>query len=236
MLFIDESGSITRNRSKNNRYFIIAMAETNNPQRVRRKFYKYKKNYVKKHSSLQLDYTKEIKGSQMPLAMKRYILKNLIDSTDVSLHYIIIDNWNLVDNFYDNVELCFNFVTGNFLGRFLKKYFDDFYELEMVLDERNCTIKSLNSLKDYLKIKLCLDERIIKDIVKCEYADSREYAVLQVTDVFSNLVWRACQEELFAKPNPGNANLLEELMPGDNMYFPYKKNTLSFYNDKNVAI
>lgn len=237
MLFIDESGSITKSSDPKKRYFIISMVETERPLHVRRNFYKFKTDYLKHHSSLKaFDPKLEMKGSEMPIKMKKYILSKLIESTDVSFHYVVIDNWHLADSFHRDVELCFNYVIGRYLKRFLDKYFDTSYDLKMVLDERNCTVKSLNSLRDYLKIELCLNSSIINDVKECQYADSKKYAVLQVADVFANLVWRSCKDEALGNSESGNIKLLNELFPGDNMYFPYKENTLGFYHNNNNRI
>ncbi|HBK0096414.1 TPA: DUF3800 domain-containing protein, partial [Listeria monocytogenes] len=47
-LFVDESGTITRNKNLNNRYFVIAFLETEQPYNVIRQFREAKLKYLKK--------------------------------------------------------------------------------------------------------------------------------------------------------------------------------------------
>ncbi|AYE38374.1 DUF3800 domain-containing protein [Companilactobacillus zhachilii] len=232
MIFVDESGSITRSIKPKYRYFVISMIETEEPYTVRRVFRKSKKNFIEKHPSLKMDYSREIKGSCMSVQMKKFIIRQLLEKTDIKFHYIIIDNFHLNDRFHDNVELCFNFIIGNFLKRFLPKEYNDKYNLKMTLDERNCTVPSLNSLKDYLKIEVCLKNNIIGDVSQCSYADSKEKDVLQVADIFANLVHRSClAESKGLGSSDGNCRLLKDINNNDNMYFPYRHNGLSFFKN-----
>ncbi|HBJ9108642.1 TPA: DUF3800 domain-containing protein, partial [Listeria monocytogenes] len=76
-LFVDESGTITRNKNLNNRYFVIAFLETEQPYNVIRQFREAKLKYLKKYPSSKLDITKEIKGSEMPFEMKKLIFNML---------------------------------------------------------------------------------------------------------------------------------------------------------------
>lgn len=88
----DESGSITTSNKLNNRFFIVAGCQTNDPNKVKRVFRKAKVNYLKHHPELELDIKKEIKGSQMPLDFKDYIFTELMKKqiSDLTSLYLII--------------------------------------------------------------------------------------------------------------------------------------------------
>lgn len=230
MIFIDESGSITRSKLKKKRYFIISLIETNDPYGVRRIFRRAKKDYILKHQSVsKLDYTQEIKGSEMPLKMKKAIYEALIEYTDIKLHYIVVDNWHLIDKFHDDVELCFNYVLYVYLRKLLKKHRHD--ELSLRLDERNCSVGSTNSLNNYLKLNIYILENLVEKYDNCRYCVSEENDLIQVSDLLANTVFRACKAASNGLLNDGNQKLLTEINTDSNMYFPYRNNELSFFEN-----
>ncbi|WP_056955554.1 DUF3800 domain-containing protein [Limosilactobacillus ingluviei] len=227
MLFIDESGSITRNKSRNCRYFVIAIVESDNPSHVKRIFKKAKVKFLKTHASKNyaiLDYRKEIKGSEMPSKMKKYIFNELKKKTDVKFHYIVIDNHHLKDDFFDNVELCFNFVLCNYLKNLLQ--LNNQKDLSIQLDERNCSVKSLNSLDGYLKIELMLKNNIINEFNGCKYVDSTKSDLVQVADMVANTVYRSCKHD---SKDGANALIMNQYFNDGNMYFPNRANNLECY-------
>lgn len=228
MLYIDESGSITKSTDPNKRFFIISAVYTDEPLKVRRVFRNAKVKFLNDHTSKQyekLDVSTEIKGSEMNLIMKKFIFKELKEKTDIRFHYLILDNNHLIPDLKDNVELCFNYTLCLFLRTMLVKY--PVSSLFVKLDERNCTVKSLNSLGDYLRIELQIRTKLVGCFEACEYTDSKSSDLVQIADIVSNTVYRATNED-----NSGNANLMKEYFTQGNMYFPYKHNQLScFEND-----
>lgn len=228
MLFIDESGSITRSKISKRRYFVIAIVESENPLQVKRIFRKSKVKFLKKHTSkkyIGLDYHKEIKGSEMPVEMKRYIFNELKNKTDVKLHYIVIDNHHLRDSLLNEVELCFNFVLCNYLKNLLK--LNKKQSLSIKIDERNCSVKSLNSLSNYLKIELVFHEKLIEQFGGCKYVDSTKSDLVQVADMVANTVYRSCKHDSM---NGGNAKIMNQFFNSGNMYFPNKSNNLKCFS------
>lgn len=227
LLFIDESGSITRSRNRNRRYFVIAIVESNNPSHVKRTFRKAKVKFLSTHTSkdyASLDYRQEIKGSEMPPKMKEYIFNELKNKTDVKLHYIVIDNHHLKDSFLDNVELCFNFVLCNYLKNLLQ--LNSQKDLSIKLDERNCSVKSLNSLGGYLKIELMLHSNLINQFGGCKYVDSTKSDLVQVADMVANTVYRSCKHD---SKDGANALIMDHYFNDGNMYFPNHANNLKCY-------
>lgn len=228
MLFIDESGSITRSKSWKRRYFVIAIVESNQPLHVKRIFRKAKVKFLKTHSSKNyagLDYHKEIKGSEMPSKMKAFIFNELKNKTDVKLHYVIIDNHYLNDNFFNNVELCFNFILCNYLKNLLK--LNRHNRLAIKLDERNCSMKRLYSLQDYLKIDLMFQNKLIKYFGGCKYVDSTQSDLVQVADMVANTVYRSCKHD---SKTGANAVMMDHFFDDGNMYFPNRSNHLKCFS------
>ncbi len=73
---LDESGSITTNNALIT-VFIIAGVTATNKDKVKRVFRKAKVNYLKHNPDVLLDIKSEIKGSQMSIEFKDYVLVNL---------------------------------------------------------------------------------------------------------------------------------------------------------------
>lgn len=228
MIFIDESGSITRSKSHKQRYFVIAIIESEKTLQARRIFRNSKKHFLKEHTSQkykELDYRHEIKGSTMPPEMKKFIFSELKKKTDIKFHYIIIDNHYLNDNFLNNIELCFNFVLENYIENLLKINRQD--KISIKLDERNCSVKSLNSLEAYLKTRLMLEKNLISDFGGCKYVDSTKSDLVQISDMVANTVYRACKTD---SDNSINAKIMKDFFDDGNMYFPNRANNLKCFS------
>ncbi|QID93691.1 DUF3800 domain-containing protein [Limosilactobacillus fermentum] len=228
MLFIDESGSITRSKAWKRRYFVIAIVESNNPLQVKRIFRKAKVKFLKEHTGKiyeDLDYHNEIKGSEMPPKMKEFIFKELKNKTDVKLHYVIIDNHHLKDSLLDDVELCFNFVLCNYLGNLLK--LNKYNNLAIKLDERNCSVRSLNSLGSYLKLDLMFQRKLIDRFDGCKYVDSTKSDLVQIADMVANTVYRSCKHD---SRNGVNPQIMDRFFNDGNMYFPSWANNLNCFS------
>lgn len=228
MLIIDESGTITKSKDPQHRYFVISILDTDNPKKVIRTFRKLKKNYIihNKKECKNLDISEEIKGSQMSASMKSYIFSELSKRTDAKFNYIVIDNWHLQDQLKNDPERCFNYVLKLFLEK-ITNYQDKI--VSVFVDERNCTVKSVNSLSMYLRIALCLEKKVFQEIDKCIYCNSESQEIIQVSDIFANAVVRACRADAKKYNNEGNINALSCANIDRKMYFPYKYNKLPFF-------
>lgn len=228
MLIIDESGAITKSKNPNNRYFVISILDTDEPAKVVKTFRKLKKNYIKHHQleCKNLDITQEIKGSQMSASMKSYIFTELANRTDAKFNYIVIDNWHLQDQLKNDPERCFNYVLKLFLEKITTKQDQT---ISVYVDERNCTVKSVNSLSMYLRIALCIEKNVFQEIDRCIYCNSETQEIIQVSDIFANAVVRACRADARNFNNVGNINALSCANIDRNMYFPYMYNSLPFF-------
>ena len=104
-------------------------------------------------------------------------------------------------------------------------------DIKLYLDERNCSVQSLNSLQDYLKIELTMENNYVDTVSDCIYCNSENEEIIQIADMLANLVYRSCCNS--RKKDDGNARLLKDISPDKNMYFPYKYNKLPFF-EKNI--
>ncbi|ECJ9746313.1 DUF3800 domain-containing protein [Listeria monocytogenes] len=220
-LFVDESGIITKNKSFQHRYFIIAFLETEEPYNVIRQFRKAKKSFIKKNPDCKFDIKKEIKGSEMPFDMKKIIFNQLATKSDVRFHFKIIDNHHLIDRLLSNKVLSFNYfiyLTVHEIAK-ISTITENNY-LNMLLDDRNTAIESLNSLQDYLYIKFTIENPIFSS-VKTSYKDSKDKDLIQIVDLFANTVFRVCRNHASTSmPDKKNRELLGLCNIGCDHYFP----------------
>ncbi|EAG9560051.1 MULTISPECIES: DUF3800 domain-containing protein [Listeria] len=220
-LFVDESGTITKNKNSINRYFVIAFLETEEPYNVIRQFRRAKKSFIKKNPDCKFDVTKEIKGSEMPFEMKRLIFTMLSKKSDAKFHFKIVDNHQLVNHLLNNPSLSFNYfiyLTVNEISKISIEPVNNY--LKMQLDDRNTAIESLNSLQEYLTIKFTMEHPIFSS-VETSYKDSRNKDLIQVVDLFANTVFRVCRNHA-SKGNLDRKNrmLLSLCNVGCDHYFP----------------
>ncbi|MBU0278709.1 DUF3800 domain-containing protein [Gemella sp. zg-570] len=184
--YFDESGSITKSKNINNKYFIFAGISTNEPEHTKRIFKKAKQKYLKNNPDLNFNIKNEIKGSEMNIDFKIFLFEELIKKTDITFYFMIFDNHNAYDRLTTNPSITFNYI--NFL--LLKNSFSTCNILNLNLDNRNVAIKNLKSLQDYLEIKFCIEDNKVKEYVKVEYFESQNNILIQIADIFSNFIYR----------------------------------------------
>ncbi|MCH4985340.1 DUF3800 domain-containing protein [Macrococcoides goetzii] len=179
----DESGSISCHKHFTCRYFFIGMISTNNTKKVKRVFRKAKKDFIN-NNEVELDYTTEIKGSDMPLEMKIDLINELIKKTDIKFYYIAIDNFYLSERLQKNPHVTYNYMMGIF---FKDNFLSSLKSIHLILDERNKSVKKLKDLEHYLQTELIVETEI--EQVKVDYEDSAKYDLIQVADIFNNLLY-----------------------------------------------
>ncbi|HER6498711.1 TPA: DUF3800 domain-containing protein, partial [Streptococcus pyogenes] len=222
-LYVDESGTITESKRPHLRFFIICLVECNNHNKAIREFRKAKKDYIKSNPYCGFSIKDEIKGSEMPYGMKKLIFERLRDRTDIVFHYKIIDNHNLHQSLKKSPSISFNY----FIGLTLKKIFNESEiqhdSLYMLIDERNQSVESLNSLEEYLKIELCIKNNHTQDVI-VKYKDSQTKDLIQISDIFVNTVFRICKGYALDNIDKKNRKLLSICNIRTNDYFPKYKN------------
>lgn len=224
-LYIDESGSITKVRNEKNRYFILSLVETANPQMVARVFRRAKTAYIREHSECNFSVKDEIKGSAMPNDMKIFIFNALKQKTDVKVHFVIFDNWNAVERLKSKPSIAFNYLmflklVSIFNGR------GKLIDLELKLDNRNCAVYGLNSLQEYLEIEFCLKTERCRSI-EVKYHESDQKELIQIADIFSNTLFKMCKyydsdNEKLKVHYDNNLDIFNTLSHGHKEFFPRK--------------
>lgn len=228
-LYVDESGSITASKERKNRYFVIAYAQTANPSNVIRQFRKAKVNYLKTQTNPPFNIKDEIKGSEMPYGMKKAIFQRLAEKTDLRFHYKIIDNNNLHSNLVSSPSISFNYFIGLSLKSICYSQVIENESLFMLIDERNQSVQSLNSLEEYLKIEFTLNNTLLSNVT-VKYKDSKTKDLIQIADIFANTLYRVCVSHSTGGYDKKNRRLLSSCDIGCHNYFPRNKNTLDICN------
>ncbi|MFB9278335.1 DUF3800 domain-containing protein [Cohnella cellulosilytica] len=189
MYYIDESGSIPtfKSRKWKNRYFVISFIHTNNSEHLKRVHKKSILNLRKYHEYL-FNETGELKGAEAPPFAKEYLISRLISKTDISIGYIVVDNWHVKDSFRQVPGRSFNYLVKLlFMSHTLGS--TDKSLLCIKSDNRNTALKSLKSLEEYLFQELVLGEEITYG-VDVEYCDSSRNYNVQVADLIANTIFQ----------------------------------------------
>lgn len=229
----DESGSITKYRNYKNRYFIIGFispADHLEISKIERTFRKSKVKYLNNNPHVNLDVTKEIKGSEMNLDMKKFILRELIRKHSITFHYAIIDNYKLYPKLQSEPHITFNYLINTY---FCDNHRTGITDLRLKLDDRNKAIAKLRDLENYLQTNLFVNTDIQQVSVK--YHLSHNVELIQIADIFCNLIYRYSTYFMNAKkPIPLEIktdyhNFFQEISPYIECYTSFPRNR-SGYN------
>ncbi|UTH00536.1 DUF3800 domain-containing protein [Macrococcoides canis] len=183
-LYGDESGTITLCNDPKFKFFYIGMISTEEQKKVKRVFRNAKKAYCKQYRPNR-NLTKEFKGSEMSAHMKRFIFEQLINKTDIKFHFIVSDNHHLRKVLREKPHITFNFLIGRFLKR---NCCEEYTHITLVLDNRNKSVDNLKDLDHYLSTELIATTNIRS--VNVLYVDSMQSDLVQIADVFNNLLYR----------------------------------------------
>lgn len=223
-LYIDESGSITEDNSNKNKFFVISCLEIKNDYRAIRQFRNSKKKIIDKYKNL--DLRQEIKGSQMPYEMKEKIFNDFRSKTDAKFHFIIADNHKLKSSLRRQSSLTFNYLISLLIRSIIKENkISHENTLYLLIDERNQSVESTNSLEEYLKIEFTIKNNIFDNVI-VKYKDSKTKDLVQAADVFANTLYRASVNLDDVK----NRKLIKLCNVGVCEFFPIKHNILDFCN------
>lgn len=102
--------------------------------------------------------------------------------------YIILDNSKLQEKFISNKARTFNYLLKLYLINSLQQKYLITRTLFLHIDERNVRTESRFSLEDYLGQELNLNLNLLDD-VKVKYYDSADNQLIQIADVFSNIMY-----------------------------------------------
>jgi hypothetical protein len=172
-IFIDESGDL----GMNDGYFIIAMLVAYDSKRI--------KNLVKNFCAE--NGREEIHAYDLNFVQKQDIINKLTKQTDYNVSYIVADKMmiNKKELFSDN-NLLFNYLFSFLVKDVFRADTDDIY---LYLDNRTQKVASINSLRDYIKIKAYFEWGFTKNMT-VEYVDSKMCKAVQMVDLIANSVRR----------------------------------------------
>ncbi|MCM1197025.1 MAG: hypothetical protein NC310_08175 [Roseburia sp.] len=131
----------------------------------------------------------ELKGSSLTKEMKMKFANYICRDNLFEIYYIRIENKNINNQLYSNKARAFNYIIGLSLLHNINNnnlpIKDDFI---LNIDERNVKTQSINTLEEYLNIKLGIEHELIDDL-KVKYYDSSNNNIIQISDFFSNLYY-----------------------------------------------
>ena len=182
-IVIDESGATHQER---NDYFVIAGYITKQIYSVKSTHKKIEKELKEKYSYLN-KYV-ELKGCYLNASQKAEFLNGLFQIPTTIPIAIIIDKKHLFKRQQHDENIKYNYfiqiLLSYLLHNFPKLMNED--EFQLILDNRNVSVGSLNSLQDYLNSALGL---IYDKKFNVKYRNSNEHREVQMADLISNVMF-----------------------------------------------
>lgn len=196
-IYIDESGSITKDFADEQPYFIIALVRVFDRDKLRRVFKRFISSNFKKLKTADKQQKMfdsvsgkflELKGNCLTLDLKDKFLDYFSKSKLFEVYYIKLDNHYIDKIFSSNKARCFNYLLKSAITYYIHhKYLpkDEYY---FHIDERNIRTEAKYTLEDYLNTEL-LFNNILDQNIKVEYYDSCNSILIQIADVFANIFY-----------------------------------------------
>lgn len=217
IIYVDESGSIN-NHMPNNKYFIIALIKVTNNSSLKRAYKRFvSSNYevlkeldkdkvnqktgaiIKEGGKMFLNGSfRELKGSQFDREMKCKFVDYFSKNNSFEIYYVKIANEKLTDHFCTNKARVFNYTLKLALEYFIAKGYlsDEDYTLQ--LDERNEKTEAKYFLENYLNTELSMNGTTTSKF-EVKYFDSSNNKLIQVADVFANLLYSHLQTGVYSE-------------------------------------
>ena len=198
-IYIDESGSMTINYCDIHPYFVIAMVRTKDSVKLKKVF----KRFVSKHlhelkaadskgSMFTGNKFKELKGNCFTPKLKREFVRYFCRNEHFEVFYIIADNRKIAQNnegiLYKNTARAFNYLIRLSLEYYIKNGYLHNDNLNLQLDERNEKTEAKHFLENYLNTELVCNHVLSGDCT-VSYFDSGNNHIIQIADVFANLMY-----------------------------------------------
>ena len=172
-IFVDESGDLGFNEG----YFIIAMFISFDSKRIKN----IVKNFCAKNK------LPEIHACELDFIKKQKLINKLTKQADYNVSYIVADKMMITKKeLFKNNNLLFNYLFSFLIRDVCRANTDDLY---VYLDNRTQKVASVNSLRDYIKIKAYAEWGFTKELT-IEYRDSKECKTLQMADFVASCIRR----------------------------------------------
>lgn len=182
-IVIDESGAVHQSE---NDYFVIGGYITNQIYSVKSTHKKIERDLKQKYPYL-CKY-KELKGCYLKSYQKSVFLNELFKIPTTIPIAIVIDKRHLFKTDRHDENIKYNYFLQILLSYILHNYPNllNSDEIQLILDNRNVSVGSLNSLQDYLNSALGL---IFDKKFKVVYKNSCEHREVQMADLVSNVIF-----------------------------------------------
>lgn len=191
-IYIDESGSINNELSRN---FVIALIKPLDKEKLKRVFKRFiasNINDLRENSrypeKMFLDGKfSELKASALTKQQKLKFLEYITREKNFEVYYIILRNQYLSDHFCKNTARAFNYSIFTALQFFISHNMLEIQdECNLLLDERNEKTDAHSFLENYLNTQFIEKSDIHFNV---SYHDSSNVQIIQVADFFANIIY-----------------------------------------------
>lgn len=196
-IYIDESGSITREYADAQPYFVISMLHVTEKEKLKRVFKRFVSANLKelkrvdKHGKM-FDTVSgkflELKGCCLDYNLKIKFIGYFTRSKIFEVFYIQLDNHHIDPKFELNKARCFNYLVKSSLQYYINHKMLPNDEYFIHIDERNIKTEAKYTLEDYLNTELVFG-KVLNNNVKVAYYDSCNSILIQIADVFANIFY-----------------------------------------------
>lgn len=195
-IYIDESGSMTHNtKSKKYKYFIITLVLVEEPEKLKKVYRRFIKKHFDELKSIDKENKMfkggkfvELKGSAFTPEMKNKFVDYFCKNNHFKIVYIRVDNSNTYENFYKNKARAFNYVLKLGLEHLNNEKILVDRSWTIQIDERNVKTDSRDQLEEHLNTEFSTGKNLV-DKISVKYFDSSNNKLIQLADVFSNLLY-----------------------------------------------
>jgi len=178
ILNLDESGNL----GSDGRYFTIACIETKNVKPLINVMKKTELKTKKKFKSFKN--VEEIKSSEAYPLIKDYYYRKIV-SKDICIRYITADKKHVKKELLDDENLLYNYMLKFLIIPVARRR--NVRAIDIFLDNRSIKVKSANSFKDYITIKLKYELGIDIDL-RVRYVESKNSYPVQAADFVANAI------------------------------------------------
>lgn len=206
-IYIDESGSIDRHAPANH-HFMIALVHVLDIDKLSKSFKRFVSSNYSRLLELDEDKTdpntgkilktggkmfrngkfRELKGVQFDRDMKLRFVEYFIRKKYFEVYYIRIANHQLEKRLFENSARIFNYSLRLALEYFITSGLLPNEDCHLQLDERNEKKEARHFLENYLNTELGVGG-ISDGQFSVTYFDSAENRLIQVADIFANLLY-----------------------------------------------
>lgn len=183
-VYIDESGDMGRG----GKYFVLAAAVFTTPEsnkiakRTIRKF----QLYLSAHRTKPIA---EVKSRHLNFEQRQSILSRLAKQLNFDILYLVVDKDHVSLLQQDKPKnLVYNYFAKLLTDQIFSYYHDDFH---VIFDSRTTTVKSMNSLIDYITINAYTYHNHGCHDIFVEQKDSKLIPNLQIADIIAGTVLRS---------------------------------------------